>query len=131
MLRSPPPVPDEAYYWLWSEVPQASYYDHPAMVAVFIRIGTLIAGPTPLGIRLLGPAAAAVMTLPLADAAHQLQGFAPGRQRVGLWTALLFNATLMAGVGGILATPDLPQLLFWSFTLWALARLESSQRGVW
>lgn len=126
-----PPVPDEAYYWLWSEVPQASYYDHPAMVAVFIRIGTLIAGPTPLGIRLLGPAAMATMTLLLADAAHQLQGSAPGRQRVGLWTALLFNATLMAGVGGILATPDLPQLLFWSFTLWALARLESSQRGVW
>jgi len=126
-----PLAPDEAYYWLWSEVPQASYYDHPAMVALFIRAGTLIAGPTPLGIRLLGPAAIAAITLLLADAAHKLLGSAQGRERVGLWTGLLFNATLMAGVGGILATPDVPQLLFWSFTLWALARLESSQQGRW
>lgn len=126
-----PLAPDEAYYWLWSEVPQASYYDHPAMVALFIRVSTLIAGPTPLGIRLLGPAAIAAITLLLADAAHHLLGPALGRERVGLWAGLLFNATLMAGVGGILATPDLPQLLFWSFTLWALARLESSQQGRW
>lgn len=67
-----PLAPDEAYYWLWSEVPQASYYDHPAMVALFIRAGTMIAGPTPLGIRLLGPAAIAAITLLLADAAQKL-----------------------------------------------------------
>ncbi len=126
-----PLAPDEAYYWLWSEVPQASYYDHPPMVALFIRAGTLIAGNTPLGIRLMGPAAIAAITLLLADAAQRLLKPAFGLERVGLWSGLLFNATLMAGVGGILATPDLPQLLFWSFTIWALAMLESSQQSRW
>ena len=105
-----PLVPDESYYWIWSQVPQASYYDHPPMVALFIRAGTLLTGNNPLGIRFLGPAAIAASTLLLADAAERFQ---QNRQQVGLWTGCLFNATLMAGVGGILATPDLPQLFFW------------------
>ena len=29
-------VPDEAYYWLWSRVPSAGYYDHPPMIAWWI-----------------------------------------------------------------------------------------------
>jgi 4-amino-4-deoxy-L-arabinose transferase-like glycosyltransferase len=43
---------DEAYYWMWSKHLAGGYYDHPPMVAVVIRIGTLIAGDTPLGVRL-------------------------------------------------------------------------------
>ena len=50
-----PLAPDEAYYWLWSRHLQPGYYDHPPMVALFIRAGTLLAGPTAFGIRLLGP----------------------------------------------------------------------------
>ena len=35
---------DEAYYWMWSKHLAGGYYDHPPMVAVVIRLGTLIAG---------------------------------------------------------------------------------------
>jgi len=44
---------DEAYYWTWSKHLAGGYYDHPPMVAVVIRLGTLIAGDTPLGVRLV------------------------------------------------------------------------------
>ena len=54
-----PVAPDEAYYWLWSQHLQPGYYDHPPMVALFIRIGTALFGATPFGIRLFGPLAAA------------------------------------------------------------------------
>ena len=27
------PLPDEAYYWLWSKKPDYSYYDHPPLSA--------------------------------------------------------------------------------------------------
>src|SRR6266568_4956431 len=44
---------DEAYYWMWSKHLAFGYYDHPPMVAFVIRAGTLIAGDTELGVRLV------------------------------------------------------------------------------
>src|SRR5262244_1762129 len=44
---------DEAYYWMWSKALAGGYYDHPPMVAFVIRLGTLIAGDTELGVRLV------------------------------------------------------------------------------
>src|SRR5258708_9793113 len=39
---------DEAYYWMWSKHLAGGYYDHPPMVAVVIRLGTMLAGGTQL-----------------------------------------------------------------------------------
>ena len=44
---------DEAYYWMWSKALAGGYYDHPPMVALVIRAGTLIAGDTAFGVRLV------------------------------------------------------------------------------
>src|SRR5207253_7639997 len=44
---------DEAYYWMWSKHLAPGYYDHPPMVALVIRLGTMIAGDTELGVRLV------------------------------------------------------------------------------
>jgi hypothetical protein len=43
---------DEAYYWMYSRFLDWGYFDHPPMVAVFIRIGDTIMH-TELGLRLL------------------------------------------------------------------------------
>jgi hypothetical protein len=45
-----PLAPDEAYYWVWSRALQPGYLDHPPMVALFIRAGTLLAGEGAFGI---------------------------------------------------------------------------------
>ena len=37
---------DEAYYWLWSTHLAAGYYDHPPMIAYWIRAGTAVFGQT-------------------------------------------------------------------------------------
>jgi Dolichyl-phosphate-mannose-protein mannosyltransferase len=123
-----PLVPDEAYYWVWSRVLQPGYLDHPPMVALWIRLGTLFAGQTPLGVRLLGPLAAAVGSVMLARAAAD---FFPERPGIGLLAALLLNASLMFGAGSVIMTPDTPLLLFWTLGLFAMARLFATGDGQW
>lgn len=122
-----PLAPDEAYYWVWSRSLQAGYLDHPPMVALFIRAGTLVAGETPLGVRLLGPLSLALGSVLLARATELLF---PGRG-AGPWAAALLNATLLAGVGAVAMTPDTPLLFFWTLAIWALARLHRSGDGRW
>jgi 4-amino-4-deoxy-L-arabinose transferase-like glycosyltransferase len=122
-----PLSPDEAYYWVWSRALAPGYLDHPPMVALWIRAGTLLAGDTAFGIRLLAPLAAALGSMLLADAGERLL---PGRH-AGLIAAALLNATLLFGVGAVTMTPDTPLLFFWTAALWALARLIRSGNGVW
>ncbi|MBR0678928.1 glycosyltransferase family 39 protein [Roseomonas eburnea] len=122
-----PLAPDEAYYWVWSRDLQAGYLDHPPMVALFIRAGTMLAGETAFGVRLLGPLSLALGSILLARAAEDLL---PGR-RSGPWAPALLNATLLAGVGAVTMTPDTPLLFFWTAALWAAARLHRSGDGRW
>jgi 4-amino-4-deoxy-L-arabinose transferase-like glycosyltransferase len=121
-------APDEAYYALWAAHMQPGYYDHPPMVALFIRLGEAVFGKTSLGVRLLAPLSAFIGSLLVWDAADRLFP----AQKPGLKAALLMNATLMIGAGAIIITPDTPLLLFWSASLNALSRLiESGQRRWW
>ena len=122
-----PLSPDEAYYWVWSRVLAPGYLDHPPMVALWVRAGTVLASETPLGVRLLGPLSAALGSVLLARAADDLL---PGRG-AGLRAAALLNATLLLGVGAVTMTPDTPLLLFWTAALWASARLLRTGRGGW
>src|SRR5690554_2183997 len=41
---------DEAYYWVYSQYPDWGYFDHPPMIALVIKIGTLLAGNTLIGV---------------------------------------------------------------------------------
>lgn len=121
-------VPDEAYYWVWSHALAPGYLDAPPMIALWIRAGTALAGENALAVRLLGPLAAALGVVLLADAGRALF---PAHRGAGLRAALLLSATPLLGAGAVLATPDTPLLFFWTLTLWALAHVPpaSSQRG--
>ena len=122
-----PLAPDEAYYWVWSRALATGYFDHPPIIALWIRSGTAIAGDSAFGIRLLGPLSAAVASVLLWDAADRL---IPGTE-AGILAVLLLNATLLVGAGTILATPDAPLLFFWTGALWAMARLIAGSSDWW
>ncbi|ADZ71883.1 glycosyltransferase family 39 protein [Polymorphum gilvum] len=119
-------VEDEAYYRIWGLYPAFGYYDHPPMIAWWIWAGQQIAGDTALGVRLVGVLSAAVGSLVLWRTAAILFG----RHVAGL-AVLFFNASILIGVGGIIATPDTPSVFFWGLTLWALAELHVSGRADW
>ena len=122
-----PLSPDEAYYWVWSRALAPGYVDHPPMVALWIRVGTFLLGECSLGVRILGPLAAALTTLLLANAADRMFP----NQRAGLIAGALWNATLFVGAGSVVMTPDAPLLFFWCATVWALARIVTGGGVGW
>ncbi|HET9148190.1 MAG TPA: glycosyltransferase family 39 protein [Acetobacteraceae bacterium] len=122
-----PLAPDEAYYWLWSQHLQAGYYDDAPMVAFWIRGGTALAGPSPFGIRLLSPLAAALGSVLIWRAGEDLFP----RRDAGILAAILLNATLVLGAGAVITTPDTPLILFWTAGIAALARWIRSGDDRW
>src|ERR1700721_4275103 len=98
---------DEAYYWMWSKHLAFGYYDHPPAVALVIRLGTMIAGDTELGVRLVS----ILLALPMSYAVYRAAAILFGGQRIAATAAMLLNVTLMASVGTIIVTPDAPLLV--------------------
>jgi 4-amino-4-deoxy-L-arabinose transferase-like glycosyltransferase len=118
--------PDEAYYRLWSRYPDWSYYDHPPMAAWWIALGTRLFGDNAFGVRAL---------FVLSSVPTSLAVYATGRvlfdNAVALRAVLWVNATLLIGVGGFLATPDAPAVMFWSLTILAFGLVAGTGRGDW
>ena len=118
---------DEAYYWMWSKHLAGGYYDHPPMVALVIRLGTLIAGDTELGVRLFS----ILLALPMSWAIYEATSVLFGGRRVAATATILFNVTLMVAVGTMIVTPDAPLLVASSFLLLSLAKVLQTGRGAW
>jgi 4-amino-4-deoxy-L-arabinose transferase-like glycosyltransferase len=118
---------DEAYYWMWSKHLAGGYYDHPPMVALVIRLGTMIAGDTELGVRLVS----ILLALPMSWAVYRAAAILFGGWRVASTATILLNLTLMAAVGTLIVTPDAPLLVASSFVLFCLAKVLDSGRGAW
>jgi 4-amino-4-deoxy-L-arabinose transferase-like glycosyltransferase len=118
---------DEAYYWMWSKSLAGGYYDHPPMVAYVIRLGTMIAGDTELGVRLVS----ILLVLPMSWAVYQAADVLFGGTRVAATSAILLNVTLMAAVGTMIVTPDAPLLVASSFILFSLTKVLQTGRGAW
>jgi Dolichyl-phosphate-mannose-protein mannosyltransferase len=118
---------DEAYYWMWSKHLAGGYYDHPPGVAGVIRLGTMIAGDTELGVRLVS----ILLALPMSWAVYRTAAILFGGVRVAATATMLLNVTLMAAVGTLIVTPDAPLLVASSFVLFCLAKVLATERGAW
>lgn len=118
---------DEAYYWTWSKHLAGGYYDHPPLVAVVIRLGTMIAGDTELGVRLVS----ILLALPMTFAVYRATVLLVDSARAAATAAVLLNVMLMVAAGTVIVTPDAPLMVASSFVLLCLAELLVGGRGVW
>ena len=118
---------DEAYYWTWAKHLAGGYYDHPPMVALIIRLGTMIAGDTPFGVRVVS----VLLALPMSWAVYETAAMLFGGRRVASTAAILLNVTLMAAVGTMIVTPDAPLMVASGFVLYTLAKVITTERGAW
>ena len=118
---------DEAYYWTWSKHLAGGYYDHPPMVALVIRLGTLIAGDTEFGVRLIS----ILLALPMSWAVYRTADILFDNRRIAASAAIFLNVTLMAAVGTVIVTPDAPLMVASSFVLFFLAKIYETGTGQW
>lgn len=109
-----PPAEDELYYWTWSQVWSLSYFDHPPMVAWWIRLSTALFGNHLVAIRL-----PALLT-------HFYIFYRLGVLSEKKTVPFLLLLTPLSLFGAIFMTPDIPLLLFWFLYLEWSIRLETS-----
>jgi len=123
-----PLAADEAYYWLWSKHLAGGYYDHPPAVALVIRAGTAIFGDNEFGVRVV----TVLLALPMTWAVFRAGEILFHSRRLGAWSSIFLNLTLMVGVGTLIVTPDAPLIVASAFVLFFLAKvLETGRAGWW
>ncbi|MDQ3278860.1 MAG: glycosyltransferase family 39 protein [Bacteroidota bacterium] len=117
---------DEAYYWFYSQNLKWNYYDHPPMVAIWIRTFTAnlslqhIEGFIRLG-SVLGGSVASWAVYKILVTIHSA--------KAGLLGVCLYQASLFASVtAGIFIMPDTPQMVFYTLSLWMLARIIKNEK---
>jgi dolichol-phosphate mannosyltransferase len=122
-------MPEEAYYWNYAMHPAFGYLDHPPMVAWLIRLGTAIFGNTEFGVRIM----ALLGSLVSAFFIYQLTRLLYNRA-AACHSILLLQLAPIFFFTGFIMTPDSPLIVFWSASLYFLARiffLGDSRSWIW
>jgi 4-amino-4-deoxy-L-arabinose transferase-like glycosyltransferase len=118
---------DEAYYWLYSQYWQWNYFDHPPMVAVWIRLFTanLALEQYEGFIRLGSVVGSAVSTWFLFRAVSLFDS-----EKAGWFAAVLYNVCFYSAItAGLYILPDSPQMVFWTLGLWLIAKITKDENS--
>jgi dolichol-phosphate mannosyltransferase len=120
-------IPEEAYYWSYSQHPALSYFDHPPMVAWIIKLGTVVFGNTELGVRIV-----AIALWPISAWLLFLTGRLWFGRQAAERAVILFCLSPIFVAFGFIVTPDVPLIFFWMLTLYSTSKaLQSEQRAFW
>jgi 4-amino-4-deoxy-L-arabinose transferase-like glycosyltransferase len=117
--------PDESYYWLWSKHLDLSYFDHPPMVAYFIKLTTLFSS-SEFFVRLSTIFSYVIFNIVLYLFCKKF--FA---DEIAWLTLLVFNSFPSNALGFII-TPDIPLMLFTVLFLYFLfSAIEEDKPVLW
>jgi 4-amino-4-deoxy-L-arabinose transferase-like glycosyltransferase len=112
-----PLFPDETYYWEWSRRLAGGYFDHPFMIALLIRAGTVLGSTSALAVRFFSVVAGGVASLATAAIAWRLAGGA-----AAVRAAVVLALMPLVASGLVLATPDAPLLAASAVGLYCVVR---------
>lgn len=105
-------MPQDAYYYLYSENLALSYFDHPPMIAYLLAVGTGIIGKSEIAIKLTD----LFTTLITLYLFYNLSRSFLSEKRT-LYAFILLSSSLMISILSLVSTPDVPLLLFWTLSL--------------
>jgi len=120
-----PVMGDEAYYWLFSQKLAWAYFDHPPLVALYIKAFTTWL-PGSLGLRMGAVLSMIGLVWLLWRLLRESGAAAPLLPFLGLAVAMPFFH-----VYSLVITPDAPLLLTFGFYLWTLERYWQRPRLGW
>ncbi len=114
---------DEVYYWTYCKHLQWNYFDHPPMVALFIRIFTLNLHLEQFEgfLRLGSMVSAAISTYLIYNLTNKIHSPQAGFIAACLYTASIYSSV----ISGIMVMPDSSQMLFWTLSLSCLFSIFS------
>ena len=104
---------DEAYYWMWSKSLQGGYYDHPPLIAFFIKLVSFISEDE-WGVRLVN-----VISMSLSGWILFALTAKIANKKAALLAIYIFASVVIIHAGYTITTPDSPLILFWSLTLYS------------
>lgn len=103
-----PLLAEEAYYWMYSQHPALSYYDHPPMIAWVIKLGTSAFGNTHFGIRVVGQLLMLASSVLIYIFAKEWFG-----RRAAILSAVFIQVLPTYYGAGFIATMDSQLIFFW------------------
>ena len=112
---------DEAYYWVWSQNLAFGYFDHPPMVALWVKLGDLIFNGE-FGLRFMSTISFGIMLWLI----WMMVDLKTKWQHVALFYLLIVSMTMIQ-VFGFIITPDTPLLLFTALFLLAYKRFLNQE----
>lgn len=114
--------PDEAYYFMWSERMDWSFFSKGPGVAAAMWVSTHLLGVNEFAIRVCSPLLGLGTSLVIWLLARRLYG-----ESVALWTVLMINLLPIFAVGSVIMTIDPLSIFFWAAALYTSWRaLEES-----
>ncbi|MFL5771730.1 MAG: ArnT family glycosyltransferase, partial [Flavisolibacter sp.] len=117
---------DEAYYWIYSMHLQWNYFDHPPLVGLWIRMSTFNLAFISEGFIRLG----SIFSCAVATWLMFKTSSTAFSERAGWYTACLFNASFYVSVtAGVYILPDSPQIVFWTLSMYMLARIVKEENS--
>jgi 4-amino-4-deoxy-L-arabinose transferase-like glycosyltransferase len=120
------PHPDYIDHWVQSRIWSLSYYEHPPMVAWFIRAMTFLYGSSEVGLQAGALTVNLLLLAAIYGFAVQLFGLEAGR-----YTLLGLEATTFFTSKALSIQTEQPLALFWVGSLWAMAAYLRSGRARW
>jgi dolichol-phosphate mannosyltransferase len=120
-------LPEDSYYWNYSQHLDLGYLDHPPMVAWLIWLGTHVFGGSEFGVRIGALCCAAIAAFFSYRLTRNLFG-----EDSALVALVLMQVMPFFFLAGLLMTPDAPLTAAWSATLYFLERaLLGGQARAW
>lgn len=119
-------MPEEAYYWGWSQRLELSYYDHPPLVAWLMWPFTTLLGSPTWVVRLPAVLSWLVGAVLGYQMAQRIYGGYAGALALLVWSSLP-----IVQVGFHIVTPDSPLIIFTWLTLWFAWRAVNESQPRW
>jgi hypothetical protein len=116
-------LPDEAYYWVWSQRLDLSYYDHPPLIAWLMWPFTELFGNGAAVVRSQAVLSWLVGAVVGYDLARRLYG----DPDAGALAVLVWSSLPIVQVGFHIATPDSPLIIF-TWLVYYFAYLAVAER---